>query len=55
VEIPRVIAFENALHSYMDASCPELLATVRDEKTISDETGAALNAALEDFKASVPY
>ncbi len=55
VEIPRVIAFESALHSYMDASRPELLTTIRDEKTISDETGEALNAALEDFKASVPY
>ncbi len=55
VEIERVIAFENAFHSYMDANHPELLATIRDERTISDETGESLNNALQDFKDSVPY
>ena len=55
VEIDRVIAFENAFHSYMDASHPELLATIRNERSISDETGEALNSALQDFKDSVPY
>jgi F-type H+-transporting ATPase subunit alpha len=55
VEIDRVIAFENAFHSFMDANHPELLTTVRDERIISDETGEALSAAIQDFKDSVPY
>ena len=55
VEIDRVISFENAFHSYMDANHPDLLTTIRDERSISDETGEALNAALQDFKDSVPY
>ena len=55
VEIDRVIAFEDAFHSYMDASHPELLATIRNERSISDETGEALNSALQNFKDSVPY
>ncbi len=55
VEIDRVIAFESAFHSYMDANHPELLATIRNERSISDETGEALNSALQDFKDSVPY
>ena len=41
-EIDRVISFENAFHSYMDANHPELLTTVRDERSISDETAEAL-------------
>ncbi len=55
VEIERVIAFENALHSYMDASHPELLSKIREERSISDETGDALKAALAEFKEGVPY
>ena len=55
VEIDRVIAFENAFHSYMDANHPELLATIRNERIISDETGSTLGAAIQDFKDSVPY
>ncbi len=55
VEIDRVISFENAFHSYMDANHPELLTAIRNERTISDETGEALNSAIQDFKDSVPY
>ena len=55
VEIDRVIAFENAFHSYMDANHPGLLATIRNERIISDETGSTLGAAIQDFKDSVPY
>ena len=55
VEIDRVIAFETAFHSYMDANHPDLLTTVRQERIISDETGQALGAAIQGFKDSVPY
>ena len=55
VEIERVINFEAAFHSYMDANHPDLLETVRNDRDIGDETGQALNAAIENFKESVPY
>ncbi len=55
VEIDRVGPFEGAFHSYMDANHPELLATVRDERIISDESAEALSAAIQNFKSSVPY
>ncbi|HAL47529.1 MAG: F0F1 ATP synthase subunit alpha [SAR202 cluster bacterium] len=55
VEIPRVIAFEEALHSFMDSNHPALLTTITEEREISDESDAALKAALDEFKASVPY
>ena len=55
VEIERVTNFEAAFHSYMDANHPDLLETIRDERTISDETGESLNEAIQNFKDSVPY
>ena len=55
VEITRVIPFEDAFHSYMDANHADLLATIREERIISDESGEALNAAIQDFKDTVPY
>ena len=55
VEIARVGAFEEALHSYMEASHPEILAQIQEDKDISDETEASLTSAIEEFKASVPY
>jgi hypothetical protein len=39
----------------MDANHPDLLTTIREERTISDESGEALNKAIQDFKGSVPY
>ena len=55
VEIARVGAFESALHSYMEASRPEILAQIQEDKDISDDTEASLTSAIEEFKASVPY
>ncbi len=39
----------------MDSNHPELLAKIRDEKQLTDETTAQLRAALDEFKQSVPY
>lgn len=55
IEITRVSTFELALHAYMESSHRDLLAKIADEKQISDESEAALNAAIEEFKSSVPY
>ena len=55
VEISRVGAYEEALHSFMEASHPEILAQIQEDKDISDETEASLTSAIKEFKASVPY
>ena len=55
VEIGRVRAFEEALHSFMESNHPEILGTIDEEKSISDETETALTEAIGEFKASVPY
>ena len=55
VEISRIGSFEDALHSFMEASHPEILAQIQEERDISDDTETSLAAAIEEFKASVPY
>ena len=55
VEIGKVGAYEEALHSFMEASHPEIIAQIESDKDISDETEASLTSAIEEFKASVPY
>ena len=55
VEIGRVRAFEEALHSFMESNHPEILGRIGEEKSISDETETALTEAISEFKASVPY
>ncbi len=55
VDISRVGAFEEALHSFMESNHPEILARIQEDKDISDDTEASLTAAIVEFKASVPY
>ena len=55
VEISKILAFEAAFRSYMAASHSDLMAKIADVKDITDEIESGLNAALEDFKANVPY
>ena len=55
VDIDKVQAFEEAMHSYMESSHPEVLQTIADEKELTDESETALHEALKSFKESVPY
>ena len=55
VELPKVGAFEEALHRFMESNHPEILKRIEDDKNVSDETSALLTEALKEFKASVPY
>ena len=52
VEIPKVVSFEAALHSYMAANHAELVAKVNAEADWNDELEAAFHEALKDFKAN---
>ena len=55
VEIPKVLDFSSAFRRFMDSNHPDLLAKIAEEKVVNDESEAALKAAIEEFKAGVPY
>ena len=55
VEVSKIRDFEDAFRSYMAASHSDLMAKIAETKDINDEIESGLNAALEDFKANVPY
>ena len=55
VEILKVRDFEEGLRSFMSSNHPDVLASIAEAKDISDEIQSSLNAAIEEFKASVPY
>jgi F-type H+-transporting ATPase subunit alpha len=52
IEIPKIVDFEQALHSYMRASQSELMDRINTDGDYNDEIEAALRAAVEDFKAT---
>jgi F-type H+/Na+-transporting ATPase subunit alpha len=53
VPIEKVGAWETEFHRFMESGHPEILETIQKEKTLSDETIAALKAAIEEFKKQV--
>ena len=55
VEISKVASFEDAFHRFMDSNHPEILRGIGDAKDINDEVEPKLKAAIDEFKASVPY
>ena len=55
VEIAQVGAFEAAFLSYFASNQRDLLAQISDAKDISGDAEEALKAAIDDFKANVPY
>jgi F-type H+-transporting ATPase subunit alpha len=55
VEITKVQDFEAAFLSFMGSNHPDILSQIADTKDVTDETGASLNSAIEEFKAGVPY
>ncbi len=55
VEIAKVRDFEAGLKSYMDSNHPDTLTQITEKKEIDDELDKLLNAAIGEFKESVPY
>ncbi|MFN2242918.1 MAG: F0F1 ATP synthase subunit alpha, partial [Anaerolineae bacterium] len=55
VEIRKVSAFGESLLRYMKDSQPALVQTIATGEKLSEETQAALNQAIDDFKATVAY
>ena len=55
VEIPKIRAFEDAFHTFMNSNHPEILKGIADDKQLTDENEEVLKAAIDEFKKSVPY
>ncbi len=55
VEIEKVRAFEAAFASYFASNQPDLLASIAEARDIGGDDEEALKAAIDDFKANVPY
>ncbi len=55
VEVPRVRAFEEAFHRYMESNQPEVIKELETKKEISEELGEKVKKAIAQFKESVPY
>jgi len=55
VEIPQIAAFEAAFHSYFASNQRDLLNRIAEERDVSAAIEGDLKAAIEDFKANVPY
>jgi len=55
VDVKKVVDFEAALLSYMNASQSDLIAKINASGDWNDEVEAELKAAIEDFKANNSY
>ncbi len=55
VEVPKVRAFEEAFHRFMESNHPSVLEDIEDKKIIEPDNEEKLKAAIQEFKKSVPY
>jgi len=55
VEVPKVRAFEEAFHRFMEGNHPDVVKDIEEKKQIAPETEEKLKAAIQQFKESVPY
>jgi len=55
VELPKVRAFEEAFHNYMQGNHPDVLRQIDETKELAPELEEKLKAAVQTFKESVPY
>jgi F-type H+-transporting ATPase subunit alpha len=51
--IEKVRQWETEFHRFMETAHPEILETIMKDKTLSDETIAALRAAIEEYQKQV--
>ena len=50
IEVADILDFEKGLLSFIDTKYPEIFASIRDTKVISDETEKQMVKAIEEFK-----
>jgi len=49
VDVDKLRQYEDGLYRFFEARHPEVLASIRERKTLDDEVKAALTAALEEY------
>ncbi len=49
IEVDKILDFEKGLFEYLDLKYPEISASIRDDKVISDETAALLDKAIPEY------
>ena len=52
IELVKIGAFEDALHSYMGTTHKGLMDTINESGDFSDEIESGLKVAIEEFKAN---
>ena len=52
VDASKVVAFEGAMHAYINSNSAEIVAKINDTADYNDEIAASMKAALEAFKAN---
>ena len=55
VDLNKIVDFEQALIAYMRASHADLMDRINETAEYNDEIEAALNKAVEDFRANSAY
>ena len=55
VEAPKVRAFEEAFHRFVESNHPEIVKEIEEKKIIEPATEEKLKAAIQQFKETVPY
>ncbi len=55
VEVKRVLAFEDALHSFLKSKHGAIMDTIDSTKELSADNEKALAAAIEEFKTTGVY
>ena len=51
VPVAKIVDFEKEFFEYIRTKIPEVPASIKDTKVISDDAEAKLRKAIEDFKA----
>ena len=52
VEVKKVVDFEAALHSYINANCADLVKLLNDTADYNDDIAAKMRSAVEKFKST---
>jgi len=55
VAVPKALAFESALHTYLKLSNKSLMDAIESSKDLSADNEKLLTAAIEKFKATAVY
>jgi len=55
VEVNQIVAFELAMHAYINDKYSSLIAKINESGAFNDEIEAEMKTAIEDFKANGAY